>query len=445
MSSHDLFAPHDVKAAGWSFEDASHLLRRAQFGATQEEIEQAVKLGLDQTVHRLINTQKESAEFIAAEPILRQTAIDAENIQSLKSWWLYRMVHSANAFAEKMTLFWHNHFATSNAKVESTQLMWRQNEMFRKLAIGDFKVMLLNIAKDPAMLIWLDGNGNKRRAPNENFARELLELFSLGVGNYTEKDIQEAARSFSGWHMRQGEYWFNEDQHDEGVKSVFGKRGNWNGDDVVKFCLDHKACPKFLASKLLKTFALAEPAAEITESFAKRIRAHNYDLSLIMSELFRSKLFYLPSTRNSVVKSPLELIVGSYRTLGVQPKLEPTIKTLSVLGQDVFEPPTVKGWEGGRQWINSAIILHRTRFAAELANGSKLGYVESPNQRIRERNLNSAERVVDFFSNLLIGRTFDASTRSTLVAFVRGSKKDADGSTRELIQLILASPEYQLV
>ena len=202
----------------WSRREATHLLWRTGFGASADDIQQATEAGLDRTLDRLLTPQPESEPFARADTLLKQAAFDSGNIGDLKAWWLHRMLASANPLVEKLTLLWHNHFATSNAKVDSVPLMAAQNDLLRRESLGNFKPLLTEMAKNGAMLMWLDSNSNRKRHPNENFSRELLELFSLGVGNYSEKDIQEAARAFTGWHVRNGEFWFNAIQQDR--KSV---------------------------------------------------------------------------------------------------------------------------------------------------------------------------------------------------------------------------------
>ena len=227
-------APYNAtKPEAWTSREAAHLLNRLQYGFTPEELDRAVSDGLEATIQRLTERQPESDEFQRAEAMLRQAAINSSSIESLKIWWLYRMRYSANPLTEKLALFWHNHFATSHAKVNSVSHMLAQNELIRTQASGDFKKLLHGMSRDTAMLIWLDGNANRKRHPNENFSREIMELFALGVGNYTEKDIQEAARAFTGWHVRADQFWKNSLQHDESSKTVFGQTGLFDGNDIV--------------------------------------------------------------------------------------------------------------------------------------------------------------------------------------------------------------------
>lgn len=370
-----ILAPSD--AADWSPRDATHLLWRTQFGATAAEIEQAHSDGLVSTLDRLLKAQEESEEFQEIDEILRETAYDTGATGDLQAWWLHRMHYTANPLIEKLTLFWHNHFATSIVKVRSVPLMADQNDLFRTEALGSFRRLLHGISKDVAMLIWLDGNANRRRHANENFAREVMELFSLGEGNYTEDDIKQAARAFTGWHVHDDKFWFNVRQHDTKEKTLFGKTANLNGGDVVDLCLTQKACPRFLAYKLLRAFVLDQPTDAQVKALAGRIRRHDFSMRPVMGELLASQLFFDASARHARIKGPLELTLGTCRALEVRPNLQAVNRVAGQLGQSVFEPPTVKGWEGGRLWINSASLLQRNNFANALLAG-EMGRLQPP-------------------------------------------------------------------
>jgi uncharacterized protein (DUF1800 family) len=305
--------------------------------------------------------------------------------------------------------------------------------------MGDFKQLLHGMSKDTAMLVWLDGNANRKRHPNENFAREIMELFALGVGNYTEKDIQEAARAFSGWHVREGAFWFNQLQHDESSKTVFGKSGNFDGTAIVDLCLAQTSCPRFLAMKLLKTFVCPDPTAAMIDALGSRIRMHDYAMTPVLGELFRSQLFFDQEWRRSVIKSPLDLIVGSLRALAATVKWPPVSRLLANLGQDVFEPPSVKGWEGGRLWINSSSILLRTNFATELASSDQIATLLPA---ITDGG--SSEAVANRLERLLLGGTVDQALHASIVSHHQHAEGNELQKSRSTLQLILSLPEYQL-
>jgi len=440
-----VLAPLDTRKHGWNRRDATHLLWRTQYGASFAEIEQSTAAGLEKTLERLLAPQAESSDFKSSERLLRQLALDTGNIDDLKAWWLYRMLNSANPLLEKMSLFWHNHFATSNTKVQSVKHMVSQNDLIRREAVGSFRKLLHGMTRDVAMLIWLDGNANRKRHPNENFARELMELFSLGEGHYTERDIVQAAKAFTGWHVLDGKFWFNKRQHDFGQKSVLGRTGDFDGDDVIEICLAQAACPRFLARKLLKAFVTSHPESPIVEQLAHRIRLHDFQMTPVLRELFGSRLFFSSEVRHAIIKSPLELVLGTYRALGSRPHLPSTVRLLAELGQDVFEPPTVKGWEGGRLWINSATLLQRANFAAGITSGTRFGEIADPEITATRHGLNTPTDIVRHYIDLLLARDISSESEQQLTDYLRDATGPRGRRIRGLIHLIMCLPEYQLV
>ncbi len=442
----DPLRPHDPDASGgWTSRDATHLLRRAQYGASAEEIERTTGEGLEKTVERLLTPQAETDDFRSSEELLRRIALDTDNIARLKAWWLYRMMYSANPLVEKMALLWHGHFATSWAKVQSVEHMLSQNELIRRHAIGSFRALLHGMASDVAMLIWLDGNANRKREPNENFAREVMELFSLGVGNYTEQDIVEAARAFSGWHVRDDRFWFNRDQHDEGEKTVLGRSGNLDGGDVIDICLERDASARFLAYKLLRLFVNPSPDAGLIERLAARIRVHDFWMTPVLRELLRSRVFFSREARHAIIKSPLDLVLGSHRALGSRIHFERSVDLLRDLGQDIFEPPTVKGWDGGRQWITSTSMLLRDNFAAALATEDRYGEIADPARLAEERGWMDAAAVARHYVELLLARDLEPASLGRLEAYLNEAGGGRGARIRGVIHLIMTMPEYQMM
>jgi len=419
---------------GWTRRDATHLLWRAQFGASGAEIARATRDGLTKTLDRLLSPQTESGEFQATEPLLREAAYNSGGIGDLKAWWLHRMHYSANPLRERLTLLWHNHFATSNAKVRSVPAMAAQNDLMRRESLGNFRRLLHGMAKDVAMLIWLDSNANRKRQANENFAREVMELFSLGEGNYTEDDIKQAARAFTGWHVRDDAFWFNQLQHDTGDKTLFGNTRNLDGGDVVDLCLAHEACPRFLAYKLLRAFVLETPSAEMIGSLAERIRGHDFEMAPVMRELLASKLFFSDTARHAVIKSPVQLVLGAFRALGGRPNLQAAGQLMAQLGQDILEPPTVKGWEGGRLWITSATLLQRNNFVAALLN-NKLGNIDEPAKQPKAGT--------DFYAELLLARDVPGG-RARMEKYFTTASGSRNERLRGLMHLVMTLPEFQL-
>jgi len=358
-------------AEPWDRKRIAHLYRRAAFGATPAEIDAALKNGFPKTLAHLLEGEADAADRLE---LLTETGRFYTEPSNLRVWWLYAMLEGGHPLREKLALFWHNHFATSYAKVRSTKLMFEQNAILRKHALGHFGPFLLDMSRDTAMLVWLDSNRNVKGAPNENYAREVMELFSLGVGNYSEKDVQEAARAFTGWH-HDAEVSTFENQpvlHDIGEKTILGKTGKWTGTDVLEICCEHKACAKFLVGKLY-AFLVCEtaPPKALLEPLEARFRDSNYDIGSLVNVMLASKLFFSEHAYRKRVKWPVEYAVGAMRavTPGRVP-LADLVDPLAKMGQVLFAPPNVKGWRTGTDWLNSATLLARNNFAETVALGT---------------------------------------------------------------------------
>ena len=291
----------------------------------------------------------------------------------LRGWWLERMAKGPRSFQEKMVLFWHGHFATSFEKVRDSYLMWRQNELFRRLATDNWVRILIEVAQDPAMLIWLDQAQSRQQHPNENFAREVMELFSLGEGHYTEKDITEAARALTGWSYDRMEQKFVERPalHDPGVKLVLGRSGNLDGSDVIEQIVAQPQAALFITSKLWNFFAGTVPSPELNEALATVFREANNTFKPLLRVMFRSEEFYADAIIRNQVKSPVQWLVGSVRMLECDmPPAAVSWGMVRSLGQDLFAPPNVKGWDGGLSWITTNTLLTRYNDAAVVVQGS---------------------------------------------------------------------------
>ena len=276
---------------------------------------------------------------------------------------------TGSPLTERMTLFWHNHFVSSEQKVRSPQLMYRQNALLRRHALGSFADLTHAIARDPAMVIYLDNASNRKGQPNENFAREVMELFTLGEGRYTEQDIKEAARAFTGWSIDpdRGEFLFREPAHDDGFKTVLGKSGNLKGDDVLNILLAHPATAEHIVQKLWREFVSPVPDAAEVKRIARVFRDSRYDVKAALRAMLTSDAFYAKENRGTLVKSPVELVVGSLRQFRVTAgDMLPFAVTTAQLGQNLFAPPNVKGWPGGVAWINSTTLLRRKQFLEQL-------------------------------------------------------------------------------
>jgi uncharacterized protein (DUF1800 family) len=320
-----------------------HLLRRAGFGATPDEVQAYAQKGLAATVDELVNYERIPDDLDGTLGKVQGDLVDLHNLEDIQTWWLYRMLHTSRPLQEKMTLFWHGHFATAQYKVNNATYMQQQNETLRQHALGNFKDLVTAIAKDPAMLIWLDGNTNRKGAPNENFARELMELFTLGLGNYTEDDVKAGARAFTGWNLnrQQGAFAFNKNQHDDGEKTFRGVTGNLNGDDIIANVVADPATAKRLATKLFAFFAYDNPDPAVVQPFADIYLKSNFEIKPVVQAILLSDEFYSAASFTKHVKSPVEYVVGTIKQLGGQVRERSLAPVLRQLGQDLADPP---GW-----------------------------------------------------------------------------------------------------
>lgn len=436
-------------------EQAAHLRRRAGFGASAREIHETAELGIERALDELLDFEREDADLERALETFAGDAFDLNNsIDDVRAWWLYRMIHTRRPLREKLTLFWHGHFATSAQKVDRTASMIEQNRMLRRLCGANFREFLEAVAKDPAMLVYLDSNSNKKGKPNENFARELMELFSLGIGNYTEKDVQEAARAFTGWHIADGAYKFNAGQHDGGEKTVLGRKGKLNGGDVLDLVATHPATPTFLARKLCRFFVNDQPDAAYVERVASAYRRSGGSLRAMVEALFRDPAFFAEENVRSVVKSPVEFAVGALKTLGVTVPLRNLAPSLRKMGQNLLAPPSVKGWDGGDAWLTSTSLFERGNFAAVVTYTR--GLSEEPRFDPREwlagRTIDSIDSLVDALAAEILQGPLTEPTRTALLEYLRPGEKEKwsmepktlDPKLRGAARLLISSPEFQL-
>ncbi len=448
----------------WDLAAASHLYRRAGLGANWQQLQQAIQEPPGAAVEALVRGGAEHPQFEqeiaeAAQPLLGGSSID-----SLAAWWLYAMLHSPHPLHERMTLFWHGHFATSFAKVGSVELMYRQHGIFRRHALGHFAPLLREIARDPAMLLWLDSATNRKRQPNENFAREVMELFCLGLDQYSEADIREAARAFTGWEVRQKRFSFNPQEHDSGKKTVLGRSGNWNGDDVLAILLEHPATARFLTGKLFRHFIseAVQPPARLLEPLAAEYRRRDYDTAWLLQTMLGANLFFSPLARRQKIKGPVELAVGLLRTLQGTTNSYRLARDVAELGQALFQPPTVKGWNGGREWLHSASVLGRLNLVWALVSGTDRQYANKLDvvDVLARQGVQGTSEAVVRLSQLLLGETPQPAWHVKLAAAAGGDggqssdtslRSDArlrseDDSLRyaRVVQAIAALPEFQL-
>ena len=293
----------------------------------------------------------------------------------MRAWWVQEMLVTPSPLTERMALFWHNHFVSSQQKVRTARLLYGQNAMLRANALGNFGTLLHAAGKDPAMLLYLDSAQNRRGQPNENFAREVMELFTVGEGHYTEQDIKEAARAFTGWSLNRetGDYMFRPGVHDYGVKTVLGKSGNFDGDAVLDILLAQPSTAEFVTTKLWREFVSPDPDAREVARIAQTFRSSNYDIKVALRALLLSDAFWARENRGTLVKSPIEFVVGTLRQLEIKPTSGLPFAVLSAgMGQNLFSPPNVKGWPGGNVWIDTNTLLARKQFVDRLARGDEV-------------------------------------------------------------------------
>ena len=378
-------------AAPLGEEGARHLLVRTGFGATAAEVAAFAPLGREEAVDRLLSATLTRATLappafvdepyipfyklqrLSPEERMAEQRRNREHAFELKEWWFREMLATPSPLTERMTLFWHNHFATSQQKVRSGRLVYRQNVLLRENALGHFGLLLHAVAKDPAMLVYLDNAGSRRQAPNENFAREVMELFTLGEGKYAERDIKEAARAFTGWSIDRdtGEFRQRPFFHDGGVKTVLGRTGRFGGDEVLDILLARPETAAFITRKLWREFVSPAPDEREVGRLSAAFRESGYEVKPLLRAMLLSDAFWAPANRGALVKSPVDLVVGTLHTFGIRPMtLRPAVAVSALLGQNVFAPPNVKGWPGGEAWINSATLLGRKQFMDRLLRGS---------------------------------------------------------------------------
>lgn len=446
LSPHEAWLPFEPTAAEpFGRREAAHLLRRAGFGANSAELDETVKLGPQAAAKKLVAASE--GEFSGKMHTFAQTVLATNNSQTLAAWWLHRMLHTPAPLLEKTTLFWHGHFASSSAKVTDTRLMYNQNELFRRNALGKFEPMVLGIARDPAMLIYLDSATNRKTHPNENFSREVMELFVLGIGNYTEKDIQELARCFTGWEIQYGAFKFNRYQHDYGSKTVLGKSGNFDGGDSVKVLLEQPAAARFLCGKLVRYYITDETdlSPEMIEPLAQKLRESDYTFAPVLETLFASRLFYSQTSIGKKVRSPVELGIGLLRSLEATAGLPQIADQIRELGQMPLFPPNVKGWPGGMSWINSSTLLGRANFVRQLVqdNDTLFGGV-TLEAYVDKLGWKTADQVVDGLSELLLAVPLPKDVRLQLVAQIDGGREGRLTKLKKTVHTLGSLPEFQM-
>lgn len=478
---------------------AAHLLNRAGFGGTPEEIQKLEALGLDGAVDHLVDFENipdptPDPEWAKPDPERMQHFAEVnrtgtpdekrqlqhefqqlarQRIMDLRGWWLQRMASGPRPLQERMALFWHGHFATSVDKVRDPYYMWRQNDIFRRQGTGNWTLLLLEVGKDPAMLIWLDQAQSRKEHPNENFAREVMELFTLGEGHYTEHDVTEAARALTGWSMERLQqcYVYRPFIHDNGDKTIFGQTGNFDGDDFIGMIVAQPQSAKFITAKIWNYFAGSEPPPKLNEALAANFRQNGNHFNPLLKTIFRSQEFYSDDIVRNQVKSPVQWLVGTVRML--ETDLPPPLVSWGItrqLGQDLFAPPNVKGWDGGITWITTNTLLTRYNDAQSLVEGTlppltagdfagKGGgqgqKAVKAMQRLRvgrvdlEKILTPEERednhaIIASLQNRLFQTDLQKSQQESLQEFLDSKTKMTDADILMAIRLMMSTPEYQV-
>ena len=450
----------------------AHLMRRAGFGATREELESRVAIGYEATVEELLHP--EDGEAVDIYEFLRHhhSQWKPGTAGGLgQSSWVWRMINTKTPLQEKMTLFWHQIFATGVSKVDHYDEIIDMVDMFREKGLGKFRALLLEVARSPAMIFWLDNNENHAHAVNENWGRELLELFTLGVGNYTETDVREASRAFTGWtiepklprfHMGRWDWYFEyrADDHDDGEKTFLGRTGDFDGEDIIDIILEEPATAQFIARHLYSFFVSDEvqvPAWSVTppadpeavDTLAKVMIESDYDMRLTMNVLLNSDFF--KAAQFTKIKNPTEVVVGTLRLVGDAELPSPNSfewsNQIMYMGQDLLNPPSVEGWHYGPEWVNSGLLMTRTNFVADMLSETGRPGVRTIIDRVGGA-ASSPEQLVDSCLDLLGPFEVSASTKDELVAHAStltwsdGDKSGAEENVAGMLQLIVSTREY---
>jgi uncharacterized protein (DUF1800 family) len=429
----------------WSKRLASHLYRRAGFGTTQRELDELATGTVEAAIDRLF--QVDAEKFDRTMDVMSRTILASGDAKQLSSWWLYRMRFTPHPLLEKMTLFWHGHFATSAAKVTQPKAMLDQNALLRKFALGRFEPFVQAISRDPAMLVYLDSTENRKTHPNENYARELMELFCLGVGNYTEADVQQVARCFTGWEIRRHQFGFNKYQHDFDQKTVLGQRGDFDGDDAIKIVLAQPAAARFIARKLIRFFVTddSQLGDEWIEPLAAKIRETDWDFQQVMRTLLSSQMFFSEMAIGQKIRPPVDLVIGWLRSLEMTSNLQQAAERLSAMGQLPFYPPNVKGWDGGQSWINSSTLINRNNFVIEVLQSAEAAWDAGDALCwFKQLNAEDAREAVQRISELFLAVDLPDSVIDKIVATLPAPKVNSAQDVKSILSAFGLLPEFQL-
>ena len=433
----------------WNLQRVVHLHRRASFSASWSELQRDLEAGPEASISRLLNgnTADQPSDLDVIADTIGDAAIASSNPQRLKAWWLHRMVTTTDPLGERLALMWHNHFATSNRKVKNLVLMRQQNELFRKHGRGLFGELLSAVVKHPAMMLWLDADSNRKGKANENLAREMLELFTLGVGAYSESDVKETARALTGWTVINDRFEYRESRHDDGELTILGKTQPFDGDQLLEMLLSNPATAKRIAWRICKTFMGEGVVPETAmKELADGLAENNLNIGWAIETVLRSELFFADKNIASKVLGPVEYTVGAIRCLELNetpPSSMILAQWVERMGQDLFYPPNVGGWNEGRAWLGSRSIVARANFAHALGKGELWHPGRGPQLDKLIERYEAAEKLeerIQWLATLLWGDAPAEAVKETISKL--NSLKDRSLSTA--VSLLLSRAEHQL-
>lgn len=444
LDERDAWLPYEVNAKTWSRPQAAHFFRRAGFGGTVEQLDHACKSSPSELVDQWLDEPPTFAKELQA---IERTVLAGQDPKRMPPYWLYRMHLSPAQLLEKLTLFWHGHFATSAEKVDDVKSMLEQNHLLRRHATGSFRDLVRAVSSDPAMLVYLDSTDNRKTHPNENYARELLELFCLGVGNYTEHDVQELARCFTGWEVRRGRFRFNRYQHDPGTKSLFGHEAQLGGEEAIDLILAQPACSRFIVRKLLRFFIADE--IDWPESYVVPLQQEfsnaGFDLKPVVRRILSSRVMFSPEVRGARVRSPVELSIGFLRCFGATTDLNRLVERLRSIGQVPFYPPSVKGWDGGRSWINTSTMLGRVNLIDALLFDEQTQWRGGDLAKwLSDQQVTTTEAAIRQFSELLFSAPPSQQQMDRIEHEFASLDLKSHTSVARLLHTLIALPQFQL-
>ena len=431
----------------WTQRQVTHFYRRCGLGANPEMLKAGLQKSPVELAVEQISNRQESAQVEQESATLARSVLATADAKNLPAWWTHRLLNTSVPLQEKMTLFWHGHFATGAEKVKDAQLMFDQNQILREYALGNFGRLVHEISQDPAMLLYLDSASNRKVHPNENFAREIMELFVLGEVNYSETDIRELARCFTGWEIRRDRFYFNRFQHDFDEKTIFSHSGKFTGEEGVDLVLEHPAGPEFIVGKLIQFFIADEGLQDpqLIKPLAQKFRNSGLEVGPLLETMLASNLFYSEYAQGRKIRSPVDFAVGFLNSLEGSTNLLELNKGLDEIGQRLFYPPNVKGWEGGRIWINSSTLLARTNLMQSLLKRDETRFGQgSLSEYCKSHGVTTTKEAVDWFAELLLAVPLNDHKQSEIVQRCEMIDGSYETKLKNLLGLIVSLPEYQL-